>query len=61
VTFEYQHFLLEAVPYLPEARRAAMHLWLNGLGREGWEVFLISPMRENEAGLIAWAKRRIAE
>ncbi len=57
--FEYRYFLLHAPPFLAEARRAAVLEWFNGLGAEGWDVFHVGPQRDNEAGVIAWAKRQV--
>jgi hypothetical protein len=59
MTFEYECFLLHAVPYLAEPRRVAVKEWLNELGKDGWEVVWLGPQRDNEAGLAVWVKRAV--
>lgn len=59
--FEYEFFLLDAAPYLAEPLRLALRDWFNRLGKAGWEVFSITPQKDNPAGYIAWAKRQAPE
>ncbi len=58
--FEYKFFLLDAAMHLAEPLRVQMTEWLNGIGAEGWDVFMVTPQKDNPAGLIAWAKRLVS-